>query len=78
MFRERQTGSKYWKNRTHDAEKRMFSEAFIDRNEIGWFLAHGVSYGVYLELANNRQNEAIRPIVNELAPQFFKEVKALW
>jgi hypothetical protein len=56
----------------------MFSNAFIDGNDVGWFLSHGVQYGVYLELANDRQNEAIRPIIRELLPQFKKDVEELF
>lgn len=78
IFRQRQTGNQYWENKTSDAEKKMFSNAFIDGNEIGFFLSHGVEYGVYLELANDRQNEAIRPIMLELAPEFFKAVKEIF
>jgi hypothetical protein len=26
-------------------------------------MAHGVQYGVYLELANNRKHQAIRPMI---------------
>lgn len=82
IFRERQgktLGTKYiWTNRIGDAEKRMFSNAFIDGDEIGFFLSHGVEYGIYLETANDRQNEAIRPIMLELAPAFFKAVKEIF
>lgn len=78
LFRQRQSGDQYWSNQTRQALDRMFSNAFIDGDSIGWFLSHGVEYGVYLELANDRQNEAIRPIIQELAPQFFKDVKELF
>ncbi len=48
----------------------MFTKAFIDGDEIGFLLAHGVDYGVYLELANDRAYEVIRPVITELAPDF--------
>ena len=82
IFRSRQgteQGVKYiWTNQTNDAEKRMFSNAFIDGDEIGFFLSHGAAHGVYLELANDRKFEAIRPIMLELAPEFFKAVEELF
>ncbi len=53
----------YWTNRTAQAAARMFTKAFMDGNSIGWLMAHGVPYGVKLELSNNRRNEAIRPLV---------------
>ena len=77
MFKSFQDGNVFWDNQTDDALKRMFAKAFIDGNEIGFFLSHGVEYGIYLELANDRQNEAIKPIIEILAPQFFREARAL-
>lgn len=82
IFRQRQGSAqleKYiWTNQTVQAQKKMFSNAFIDGDEIGFFLSHGVEYGVYLELANDRKFEIIRPIMLELAPQFFKEARELF
>ena len=78
MFRSFQSGNVFWDNQTDDAMKRMFSKAFIDQSEVGWFLSHGVEYGIYLELANDRQNEAIKPIIEILAPQFFRDAKELY
>ena len=75
MFRSFQSGNVFWENQTDDALKRMFSKAFITNHEVGWFLSHGVEYGIYLELANDRQNEAIKPIIEILAPQFFRDAR---
>ena len=77
-FRAAQDGDAFWENQTHTAANRMFSNAFQEGDLVGWFLSHGVFYGVYLELANDRQNEAIRPIINRLAPEFFKDVRKLY
>ena len=67
----------YWTNRTVQARNRMFSNAFIEAETVGWFLSHGVEYGIYLELANNRQNEAIRPIVRDLSVLFYEDVRKI-
>ena len=56
----------------------MFARAFKDQEEIGWFLSHGQDYGVYLELANDRKSEAIRPIIIELLPKFLREINKLY
>ena len=82
-FRERQpmgsgNGGKYWENQTGVAAAEVFSDAFSESDEIGWFLAHGVEYGVYLEIANDRQNEALRPIVEEFFPKFMAQVRAIY
>ena len=77
LFRSRQASGEYWENRTNQAKDRMFSDAFIESDTVGWFLSHGVEYGVYLELANDRQNEAIRPIIQELSPKFFADARKI-
>jgi len=77
-FRQIQEGSElYWNNQTGDAAKTMFSEAFQNDNEIGFFLSHYERYGIYLELANDRQNEAIRPLILKWAPRFYKAAKEI-
>ena len=77
-FRQQQSSGRYWKNQTNQAKDRMFTDAFIQGEIIGWFMAHGVQYGVYLELANNRKHEAIRPVIQRFAGRFFRDVKALY
>ena len=82
-FRARQPAGRgargrYWVNRTGQAAARMFTEGFMDRRSIGWFMAHGVDYGVYLELANDRRNEAIRPTVEKFGRQFMDRVRAYY
>lgn len=76
-FRSFQDGNVFWDNQTDQAKDRMFSNAFIENESVGWFLSHGVTYGIYLELANDRQNEAIKPIIEILAPQFFRDARKI-
>jgi len=76
-FRAQQGSGVYWNNQTNDANKLMFSRAFIEGDTIGWFLSHGVSYGIYLELANDRMNEAIKPLIEVFAQPFFDAVRKL-
>ena len=68
----------FWHNQTAQAAAGVISDAFIIGDVIGWFLAHTVEYGPYLELANDRRNEAIRPIVQLLAQRFYREIKELY
>lgn len=71
LFRANQTKTtltdeKYWNNQTFQARDRVFSNAFkTGRYTVGWRISHGVEYGVYLELANNRKHESLRPIVEK-------------
>ena len=78
FFRAQQSTGRYWENQTNTALNAMFSDAFQSGDVVGWFLAHGVQYGVYLELANDRRHEAIRPIVAMFAPRFIQDVKELF
>ena len=68
---------KEWTDRTSQAVERMFTKAFIDDDEIGFFLSHGVIYGIYLELANDRKYEIIRPVIAELAPKFLEDARKI-
>ena len=82
-FRARQPAArgargKYWTNRTGQAAARMFTRAFREQRQIGFLMAHGVPYGVYLELKDNRRNEAIRPEIEKQAPRFFEEARKLY
>jgi len=76
-FRAEQSGGRFWNNETKTAKDTMFTNAFIEDDVIGWFMAHDVEYGPYLELANNRQNEAIAPVIKRFAGRFFRDVKEL-
>ena len=72
-FRLQQSNNAYWENQTGFARDLMFSNAYIEDNVVAWFMAHAVHYGVYLELANDRKHEAIRPIVQRFAGRFHKD-----
>jgi len=77
-FRQQQSNNAYWNNQTNLAKDLMFTDAFIENDIIGWFMAHGVEYGPYLELANDGQNQAIRPIIQRFAGRFIRNAKELF
>jgi hypothetical protein len=77
-FRERQIGDEFWNNQTNTAYNTVFAESFSDGESVGWFIAHAIEYGVYLEIANDRRHESLRPIVEELFPQFELDLKEIW
>jgi hypothetical protein len=77
-FRDRQGAEEFWKNQSTQAMKRMFTNAFTGIDVVGFLMAHGVEYGPHLELANNGQNQAIRPIMNKYAALFIAAVKELY
>lgn len=69
---------KYWFNRTSQAAARVFSDSFKEFGKSGFFLAHGVDYGVYLELANNRKHSVLFPIIKKFAGRYFQDVKRIF
>lgn len=78
MYRQ-QSGNKYWTNRTYQALDRAFSAAFKETGGIyGFFLAHGVQYGVYLEFARSGQNAALWPVMKDLVKPFMEDVNKIF
>jgi hypothetical protein len=78
LFTSMQRNEEFWNNHSFQALEGVFGEAYKDSDFIGFFLAHGKDYGVYLELANDRQNEALRPIINTLYKDFMEDLKKLY
>jgi hypothetical protein len=68
---------KYWTNRTSDARNRVFSEVIDVANAVGFFMAHGIDYGVYLELSNDRRNEALRPLIEKYGRAYIEQVRKI-
>lgn len=68
----------YWNNQTTAAARSVFSDAIVEDDEIGFFIAHMVEYGVYLELANDRRHEALRPLIEEFYEPFRKDLSELY
>jgi hypothetical protein len=69
---------RYWNNQTETAAREVFADAYSDGDELGFFVAHMVEYGVYLELANDRRHEALRPLIEKYYPLFRAEAEALY
>ncbi len=78
IFRTEQAENTFWQNRTGQAYVRVFATGYMDEEACGWFMAHGVQYGTYLELANDRQHEALRPIIESLVPDFQRDLRDLF
>lgn len=67
-----------WTDRTGDARKRL--KATLSRKSSTVYritLAHGVNYGVYLELAHNKKYATIAPTINHKSPEILKGLNQL-
>lgn len=77
-FWQKQSGNKFWTNRTGVARDTVFGDAFDDKDVVGWFLAHTQEYGVYLELANNRKHAALLPVVLSFYSRFQRDLAKIF
>ena len=77
-FRRFQTFNTFWNNQTFVAYNEVFSSNIATDSEIGFFIAHNVKYGIYLELANDRKHEALWPVIRDLDSEFEIALRKLW
>jgi hypothetical protein len=68
---------RFWTNQTGQTAARVFGEVFTDDKSVGFFMAHGVEWGIYLEKANNRQNESLRPMIEIYGNSYIIAVREL-
>ena len=78
LFNTAQDDNFFWNNQTFQAQGSVFGGVIDEKDFVGFFLAHGKDYGVYLELADDRKNEALRPIINSLWKDFKADVQELY
>jgi hypothetical protein len=78
IFNRRQAADEFWQNRTYQAKDRVHSDAFQETDVVGFFIAHGVHYGKYLEFAKDGRNAALWPVVKGVIPDFMRDLKELY
>lgn len=67
-----------WTDRTGAAKARLSAKVSTpNASTIRITLAHGVSYGIYLELAHEKNFAIIQPTVKEEAPLFVKDLQGI-
>ncbi len=77
-FKQQQAGEAYWKNQTFQAMDEMTTGGIREKEIMGWFIAHGVEYGIDLELGNNGRNEAIKPVIDHFKADFFADIGKIY
>ena len=78
MFREYQAENMFWTNRTSTAYSTVYGGVTKKKEFVAWGLAHKVEYGVWLEMANDRKHESLRPILSVLEPEFMKDARDIF
>ena len=56
----------------------MFTNVNMLKEAVSLIMAHGVQYGTYLELANDRRHEAIYPIIQRYFSRLMQDVNKLY
>ena len=65
-----------WTDRTGEARRRLTATTSKEQNYVYVItLAHGVNYGVYLELAHEKKYAIIQPTILKEAPKIFADLK---
>ena len=66
-----------WTDRTGDARKRL--NGYTYRTSTGWriVLAHGVDYGIWLELAHEKRFAIVGPMIDLAGPFIIKDFENL-
>lgn len=68
----------FWYNRTGQAAAGMNTEAKMSNDFISLIMSHGVQYGTYLELANDRVHAAIYPVMMTYFSQYMQDINKLY
>jgi hypothetical protein len=66
-----------WTDRTGNARQSLHTAVEVLATQIAIHLAHGVTYGVSLELRNSGRYAIIGPALDEFAPVIWQDVKRL-
>ena len=66
-----------WQDRTGDARKRLKGNSEPWGNGVRVSISHNVSYGVYLEMCNERRYAILKPTVDKIAPEAVKGLSNL-
>jgi hypothetical protein len=77
-FRQKQKQNAFWTNQTGSLFNNAFSGSDITSEFIGFYLSLTEDYGLYVELANNRKHEAVRPTVMAFYSRFMRDVEKIY
>lgn len=66
-----------WTDRTGHARQRLVGWVEMLSNRVRIHIGHGVDYGVYLELANEKRYAILQPTVNALSNEVLEGYKDL-
>lgn len=66
-----------WTDRTGHARARLTGYTEEEENKIRIVLSHGVDYGIWLELANEKRYAIVKPIIELEAPFIMRDFENL-
>jgi len=77
-FRSRQANNAFWKNQTGSLLGDAYSDAWVTKEFVGFFLSLSQNYGKYVILANNRKHDGLTPIIISLYSKFMNAVEKIY
>ena len=66
-----------WTNRTYSAEHQLKGDFTVNDNTLDIMIKHGVDYGIWLELAHEKNYAIIAPTVREEGPRIVSDLDNL-
>lgn len=69
--------NKPWTDRTGHARQRLVGWVEVLKNKVRIHIGHGVDYGVYLELCNERRYAILQPTVNAVSKEVLEGYEEL-
>lgn len=69
--------NKPWTDRTGHARQRLVGWVEVLMNKVRIHIGHGVDYGVYLELCNERRYAILQPTVNAVSKEVLEGYEEL-
>lgn len=68
-----------WTDRSREARRRLKGQHFWETDtQMKVAIAHGVDYGVYLELANDGKYAILEPTMNEVKDEFYRQAERIF
>lgn len=74
----RQLQNEFWNNETFQAVETLFSGPIHEPDAEGFFVAHHMDYGVFLELANDRKHAILLPTATKFSEDLVKAAKDIY
>lgn len=77
VIEERMRREAPWTDQTGDARRKLAATVEVDGRRVNLYLAHGVPYGVWLELRNGGRYAVVGPMTMRIGPEIMRSLAGL-